>query len=211
MAMSLDGRVATRGGDSKWISGERSRALVHRWRAESDAVAVGIGTALADDPLLTAREVGAARQPARVVFDSGARLPLDSELLRSVAEAPVIVVAAPEADRVRVEALRAAGAEVAVVANRDSGERVEAALDELGRRGITSLFLEGGPGLAGAFADSGQIDEVRLFVAPILLGGGRSAVEGEGAATVAAGARALASEAEAVGDDVLIRARLREW
>ena len=83
MASSLDGKVATRTGDSKWISGERSRALVHRWRAESDAVAIGIGTALADDALLTARDIDppAARQPARVVFDSGARLPLDSKLV----------------------------------------------------------------------------------------------------------------------------------
>ena len=87
-AMTLDGKVATRSGDSQWISGESSRARAHRWRAESDAVAVGIHTARADDPLLTARVEGVARQPRRVVFDSEASLPLDSQLVRSAAEVP---------------------------------------------------------------------------------------------------------------------------
>ena len=94
--MTLDGRTATASGDSQWISGPESRALVHRWRAEADAVAVGIGTALADDPLLTARDVDAAdaRQPARVVFDSGARLPLDSALVALDRRGAALVVAA---------------------------------------------------------------------------------------------------------------------
>ena len=113
LAMSLDGRTSTAPGDSPWISGERSRALVHRWRAESDAIAVGIGTVLADDPLLTARIPG-ARQPLRVVFDSQARLPLDSQLLATLDQSPVLVVAAPGADSTRVDALRDAGAEVLV-------------------------------------------------------------------------------------------------
>src|SRR5918997_780164 len=91
-AMTLDGKVATATGDSQWISGESSRARAHRWRAESDAVAVGIGTALSDDPLLTARVEGVARQPRRVVFDSEARLPLDSKLVREASELPLIVV-----------------------------------------------------------------------------------------------------------------------
>ena len=87
-AMTLDGKVATSTGDSQWISGEASRARAHRWRAESDAVAVGIGTALADDPRLTARIEGVARQPRRVVFDSEARLPLDSQLVRGRGRGP---------------------------------------------------------------------------------------------------------------------------
>ena len=95
MAASLDGFVATAEGDSKWISGESSRELVHRWRADADAVAVGIGTALVDDPLLTARDADVVRQPTRVVFDSEARLPLDSQLMRTVDAAPLVVVIAP--------------------------------------------------------------------------------------------------------------------
>jgi diaminohydroxyphosphoribosylaminopyrimidine deaminase/5-amino-6-(5-phosphoribosylamino)uracil reductase len=170
-AISLDGRVASASGEPIWITGPASRVLVHRWRAEADAVAVGIGTALADDPLLTAREVAAHRQPARVVFDSGARLPLDSKLVRSVGEAPLLVIASAEAERSRLDGLRGAGAEVLVASGRDSAERLHAALDTLGRRGVTSLFLEGGPRLTAAFAASGEIDETRLFVAPVLLGG----------------------------------------
>ncbi len=106
-ALSLDGRVATSSGDSKWISGEPSRRLVHRWRAESDAVCVGIGTVLADDPLLTAREPDAVRQPTRIVFDSQARLPLGSKLVASIDTAPLVVIAAPKAPRERDR--RAAG------------------------------------------------------------------------------------------------------
>ena len=111
LATSLDGRIATASGESRWISGPESRALVHRWRADSDAVAVGIGTALADDPSLTARDVeGPVRQPARVVFDSGARLPLTSVLVGGAhGEHPVIVLTAEDAPADRVAALTRGG------------------------------------------------------------------------------------------------------
>jgi diaminohydroxyphosphoribosylaminopyrimidine deaminase/5-amino-6-(5-phosphoribosylamino)uracil reductase len=211
MAASLDGFVATAEGDSKWISGESSRELVHRWRADADAVAVGIGTALVDDPLLTARDADVVRQPTRVVFDSEARLPLDSQLMRTVDAAPLVVVIAPGADGDRAKRLQEAGAELIVAAGRDPADRVAAALTELGRRDVTSLLLEGGPVLAGSFAAAGEVDELRLFIAPLLLGGGRPALEGEGAPAVGEALRALALESEPVGDDVLIRARLREW
>ncbi len=202
LAMSLDGRTATASGDSPWISSERSRELVHQWRAESDAIAVGIGTVLADDPLLTARPQSAsgapyvspghikrtgtdARQPVRVVFDRRARLPLDSQLLRSLDESPVIVVVSAEAD---TSALREAGAEVLVAAD------VPAALGELGRRGITSLFLEGGQTLIDAFAEAGEIDEARVFVAPMLLAGDKRTAAVDPGAT-----------------DTLIETRFKEW
>jgi diaminohydroxyphosphoribosylaminopyrimidine deaminase/5-amino-6-(5-phosphoribosylamino)uracil reductase len=209
MAASLDGRVATRSGDSQWISGPESRALVHRWRSESDAVGVGIGTALADDPLLTARDVQppAARQPARIVFDRSARLPLDSKLVDTLDEAPLHVVTANDAPAGRVESLRAAGVDVL------ASEGIPAALAELGRRGITSLLLEGGPTLVGSFVDTGELDELRLFVAPILIGGAGAApiTAGLGIERMEEGARALALSAEPCGEDVLITARLKEW
>ena len=182
MAMSLDGQTSTVPGDSPWISSERSRALVHRWRAESDAI--GIGTAIADDPLLTARDIPDARQPIRVVFDSKARLPLDSQLMRSLDQSPLLVVVAPGADST---ALRGAGAEIVVAVG------IAAALADLGRRGITSLFLEGGRTLAAAFVDAGQIDEARVFVAPILLG---------------EASRLTAVDAT---EDTLITTRFKEW
>jgi diaminohydroxyphosphoribosylaminopyrimidine deaminase/5-amino-6-(5-phosphoribosylamino)uracil reductase len=212
-AMTMDGRVAAPSGDSRWISTAESRELVHLWRSECDAVAVGIGTALADDPLLTARTEDAERQPARVVFDSAARLPLDSALVGSIDEAPLLVVCSPEAASARRDALASAGAEVLVAPGRDRATRLRAALDELGRREIQSLLVEGGPTLAGALFDAGEIDEVRLFIAPLLVGAGdaRAVLEGEGVRRIAEGVRPLASDYEPVGEDLLIRARLREW
>ncbi len=210
-ALSLDGRTATAGGDSKWISGPQSRALVHRWRAEADAVAVGISTALADDPLLTAREVDAHRQPTRVVFDTAARLPLNSKLLATLDQGPVIVLCGSGAPAARAEALRGVGAEVIALQDEGAGG-VEAALEELGRRGITSLLLEGGATLAGAFLEAGEIDEMRLFVAPIVLGGdGRPLFDASGPDRVEGAVRPLAVSSEQSGDDILVRARLKEW
>jgi diaminohydroxyphosphoribosylaminopyrimidine deaminase / 5-amino-6-(5-phosphoribosylamino)uracil reductase len=214
-AMSLDGKVAVRGGESRWISGESSRALVHRWRAESDGVAVGIGTVLADDPLLTARPEGPPpnRQPARVVFDSDARLPLGSKLVATAAEAPLLVVTGGAAPSGRVEALTEAGAEVLTASGARSEDRVRAALTDLGRRGLGSLFLEGGPTLAGAFMAAGEVDELRIFIAPLLIGGEAAPgpIAGFGAAAIGDAERPLAVEHDQVGEDLLIRARLREW
>ena len=212
-AMTLDGRVAAPSGDSRWISTAESRELVHRWRMECDAVAVGIGTALADDPLLTARIDEAEKQPARVVFDSQARLPLDSALVGSIDEAPLFVVCSPEAPSARRDTLEQKGVEVLVVPGRDPAGRLGAALDELGRREIQALLVEGGPTLAGAMFDAGEIDAVRLFIAPVLLGAGdaRAVLEGDGARRIAEGVRPLATEYERIGEDLLIRARLREW
>jgi diaminohydroxyphosphoribosylaminopyrimidine deaminase/5-amino-6-(5-phosphoribosylamino)uracil reductase len=238
LAMSLDGQTATPPGDSPWISSEQSRALVHQWRAESDAIAVGINTALTDDPLLTARPqpsgapygphgsirrtgTDSPRQPLRIVFDRRARLPLDSRLLQTLDQSPVLVVVAPEAD---ASSLRDAGAEILVA------DTIDAALADLGRRGITSLFLEGGPTLAAAFQAADQLDEARTFVAPILLGGNVDAARAGGAdaggprtdaqrppvdlpvsATGPARYFALSHTVEPIGDDVLITARFREW
>jgi len=217
MAMSLDGQTATAPGDSPWISGPESRELVHRWRAEHDAIAVGIGTALADDPLLTAR-TDAARQPKRVIFDSQARLPLDSQLLQTLDQAPVLVVTSPDAPTHRTSSLKEAGAEVLVATD------IESALRELGRREVTSLFLEGGRTLASSFLAADQIDESRTFIAPMLLrqdkGGGRAGPVSDGglslpgessASSPPARVTALESTARQVGDDMLITARFREW
>lgn len=187
LAMSLDGQTVVPAGESPWISSESSRALVHRWRCEHDAVAVGIETVLADDPLLTARIPG-ARQPLRVVFDRRARLPVDSQVLKTLDQAPLLVVVSPRADQAATAALRDAGAEVLVAGG------IDAALSDLGRRGITSLFLEGGRTLAGAFAGVGQVDEARVFIAPVLLG--------------------AAKRIDAIdpgAEDTLIQTRFKEW
>ena len=212
-AMTLDGKVATQTGDSKWISGESSRARAHRWRATVDGVVVGVGTALADDPQLTARVDGVTKQPARVVFDSTARLPLDSKLVSAAPEQRLIVVTTRAAPRSAVEALEHAGAEVVVTAGEHEPARVRDALERLGELGMASLLLEGGPHLAGAFLDAGEIDEVRLFLAPLLLGGrqARDPLEGGGVEQIADALRAQTLECEKVEEDLLVSARLKEW
>jgi diaminohydroxyphosphoribosylaminopyrimidine deaminase/5-amino-6-(5-phosphoribosylamino)uracil reductase len=212
-AMTLDGKVATQTGDSKWISGESSRARAHRWRATVDAVAVGVGTALADDPQLTARVEGVAKQPTRVIFDSTARLPLDTQLVSAAPEQRLIVVTTRAAPRGALEALESAGAEVVVTAGEHEPARIRDALDRLGEMGMASILLEGGPHLAGSFFDAGEIDEVRLFLAPVLLGGrsARDPLEGEGVEHIADALRALTLDCEKVAEDLLISARLKEW
>jgi diaminohydroxyphosphoribosylaminopyrimidine deaminase/5-amino-6-(5-phosphoribosylamino)uracil reductase len=220
-AMTLDGKVATRSGDSKWISSVSSRALAHRWRAECDAVAVGIGTALADDPLLTARDIAGqaaepgpgARQPRRIVFDSLARLPLSSQLVRGAREVPLSVVVSRAAPRAGTDALETHGAQVIVATGENEPGRVRSALAQLGGDGITSILLEGGPHLAGAFLDAGEIDEMRLFLAPLVLGGrtARDPLEGQGVDQIADAVRGLTLECQRVGEDLLISARMKHW
>jgi diaminohydroxyphosphoribosylaminopyrimidine deaminase/5-amino-6-(5-phosphoribosylamino)uracil reductase len=212
-AMTLDGKVATRSGDSKWISNESSRARAHRWRAESDAVAVGIGTVLADDPLLTSRVDGIGRQPRRVVFDAEARLPLGSQLVQTAHDNPVILVCSRAASRTRLQALEACGVEVVTASGENEEARAQAALDELGARDVQQLLVEGGPHLAGAFLDAGEVDELRVFIAPVLVGGAKAkpAVAGEGVELIAQAARGLATTVEQIDGDVLITARLRDW
>jgi diaminohydroxyphosphoribosylaminopyrimidine deaminase/5-amino-6-(5-phosphoribosylamino)uracil reductase len=212
-AMSLDGKVATHLGDSKWISSEGSRRRAHRWRAELDAVAVGIGTALADDPQLTARVDDVFRQPRRIVFDSTARLPLDSRLVGDAAEVPLTVVVSRAAPSTEVAALEAAGAEVVVATGANEPARIQSALDQLGATGVTSILLEGGPRLAGAFLDAGEIDQLRIFIAPLLVGArnARDPLEGEGIEAIDEAVRVLPLEAENVEGDVLVTARLKEW
>ena len=212
-AMTLDGKVATRGGDSKWISGEESRRRAHHWRAQCDAVAVGIGTALADDPQLTARIDGVIRQPRRVVFDSLARLPLDSKLVLGAREVSLTVIVSRAAPRTATDALATHGADVIVATGQNEPARVRSALDQLGADGVGSILLEGGPHLAGAFMDAGEVDEMRLFLAPMVLGGrtARDPLEGEGVDAIADAARALTLECERVGEDLLVSARIKEW
>ena len=153
------------------------------------------------------------RQPRRVIFDSEGRLPLRSSLLRSLDEAPVIVICSRAASRTRTQALSSAGADVITVAGENEAARVRAALHELGSRDVQSLLLEGGPHLAGAFLDAGEVDEMRVFIAPIVAGGrqARSPIEGQGFQLIGAARRALAREVEEIGDDALITARLTEW
>jgi diaminohydroxyphosphoribosylaminopyrimidine deaminase/5-amino-6-(5-phosphoribosylamino)uracil reductase len=133
--------------------------------------------------------------------------------VQSAAESPVILICSRAASRRRVQSLQSAGVEVVIASGGNESARVQAALDELGARDVQSLLVEGGPHLAGSFIDADEVDELRVFVAPIIAGGrqARPAVEGEGVAQIAEAMRALTTEVERIDDDVLVTARLKEW
>ena len=168
LATSLDGRIATAGGVSRWITGEAAREAVHRLRAEHDVVLIGVGTALADDPELTVRLTDyRGRQPARVVLDSHQRVSPDSKLARTAREIPTYIVAtkAPK------PALIAAGVRVLRVGASDAGRpALRHVVDALAAEGLTRLFVEGGGQVAGSFLREGLVDVIEWFRAPIVLG-----------------------------------------
>ncbi|HVX10877.1 MAG TPA: bifunctional diaminohydroxyphosphoribosylaminopyrimidine deaminase/5-amino-6-(5-phosphoribosylamino)uracil reductase RibD [Pirellulales bacterium] len=202
-AMTLDGKIATHRGESRWISSEASRRVVHELRGRVDAVLVGSGTALADDPLLTARPPG-PRQAVRIVFDSEARLPISSRLAQTASEVPLIVAAAATAPAENRQRLRKAGCEVLDLAGSSHADRLRELLRELGRRRLTNVLAEGGAGLLGLLADIGQIDEVHAFVAPRVLGGtaAPSPVAGSGVCRLADGLTLANAQWRTSGDDL---------
>jgi diaminohydroxyphosphoribosylaminopyrimidine deaminase / 5-amino-6-(5-phosphoribosylamino)uracil reductase len=208
-AMTLDGKLATSARDSRWISCETSRAIVHRLRGRVDAIIVGRGTAEADDPLLTARPPG-PRTAARIVFDSQATLSPDRQLVRTAREVPLIVAVAASAPTSARDALTSAGCEVLVCPGDNHATRLAWLLDELGRRRMTNVLVEGGSRLFGELFDAGHVDEVHAFIAPKIVGG-HNAPSPVGAAGVELMAQALAltdPRIEPSGDDVYIRGRI---
>ncbi len=212
LALSLDGRIATRTGASRWVTGPEARAKVQELRAASDAIAVGIGTALADDPRLTVRDPDyAGRKPRRIVFDSALRLPADCRLARTTEEAPVIVITTPEAAEERAEELAEAGCEIARVAATAEGRvDVEAALRYLAQAGIVSLLVEGGAELAGSVLAARLVHRLHAFVAPILLGprGRPGAVDWAGPDTPEEAPRIVEPVWELVGNDAYVHGRV---
>lgn len=208
LAMSLDGRIATRSGDSKWITGERARAFVHRARAAADAVVVGAGTALADDPLLTARVGRAIRRPTRVVVAGTRPLPPDLRMLRETGET---LVAVPEsADPAVVEALRAAGAQI--VTPSCSGARVSIAslMRELARLGHLSVLIEGGAELAASALAERVVDRILFFYAPRIIGGRESVpgVGGEGIESLGSAIQVDRVKIRRMGPDLAVEGHL---
>jgi diaminohydroxyphosphoribosylaminopyrimidine deaminase/5-amino-6-(5-phosphoribosylamino)uracil reductase len=207
-AMSLDGRIATRSGDSKWISSEESRALVHRLRGRMDAIVAGIGTVLADDPLLTARPPG-PRVATRIILDGSARLPLDSQLVRTAAAAPVIAAVAESAPADRCARLADCGVDVVrlpVVSGAPAGVSLSALLRQLGQRSMSNVLVEGGGRVLGTFFDAGLIDEFHVFIAPRLIGGAQAPgpLQGRGTERLAAAVMLEALEVRSVGGDLYV-------
>ena len=205
LALSLDGALADHTRRPGWLTSPPSRRLVHRMRAGSDAVGVGIGTALADDPVLTVRGVPAPRvAPRRVVFDRAARLPLDSRLVRTAGEVPTVVVAA-DADAPAARRLANAGVDVIGAASLDDGLR------QLAARGVRALLVEGGAGIAGALLGRGLVDRLVIFQAPVVLGAGAlPAFGGAPPATAGEAPRLRRVVHRTVGDDLLSIYALRD-
>ena len=198
-AMSWDGKIATSSGDSKWISNEASRAVAHHLRGRMDAIIVGAETVRRDDPHLTARPAG-PRTATRVVLDSIASVKPDSQLVQSIAEAPLLIIAGPDTPAENEARLKAAGVEVCILRSSEIETPVASAKDlkrirpadpreallELGRRGMTNVLIEGGGTLLGSFADQRLIDEVHVFIAAKLIGGqaAPSPLSGQGVGTI---------------------------
>ncbi|MDP6102197.1 MAG: bifunctional diaminohydroxyphosphoribosylaminopyrimidine deaminase/5-amino-6-(5-phosphoribosylamino)uracil reductase RibD [Dehalococcoidia bacterium] len=210
-AMSLDGKIAASSGDSKWISSEDARYYARELRQWNDAIIVGIGTILDDDPRLTARDGDGcprAKQPVRIVVDTSARVPLSAQLFRE--PGPLLVVTA-RATKNRTEALRGAGAQVLSLPADDGSVDLSGLLKVLGEREITSLLAEGGGTLLGSFFDLGLVDKVVAFVSPVILGGrgSPSPVAGAGATVMADSIRLKRTKVDVVGEDVMMTGYVR--
>ncbi len=210
LALSLDGRIATRTGASKWVTGPDSRARVHALRAQSDAVGVGIGTVLADDPRLTVRDAP-GQSPVRLVFDTQLRIPLQSRLVQSAAEVPVWIMCSADAPATLEEELVTRGVEVLRCPSSAEG-RIDAiaAMRILASRGIVTLMVEGGAELAGTLLAARLADELHAFVAPVLLGprGRPGAVDWAGPDVPQLAPRIVEPTWELCGDDAHVFGRL---
>jgi diaminohydroxyphosphoribosylaminopyrimidine deaminase/5-amino-6-(5-phosphoribosylamino)uracil reductase len=203
VAVSLDGKIATRTGDSRWITGAESRARVHELRREYDAILVGVGTAIADDPLLTDRSGKPRRRPLlRVVLDERLQLPIESQLVRTAPEAPLAIITSAGAKASVIAALEEKGAQV--MGDYSGGRDLRVMLDELGRREIQSVLVEGGANVASKFLAAGLVDKVTFFIAPMIIGGrsAPSAIGDPGADTIADAWRLRNVEIHRHGNDL---------
>lgn len=208
-AVTLDGRIATTKGDSKWITGGEARKHAHRLRDRSDAVMVGVGTVLADDPRLNVRDVRGV-DPPRVVLDTWLRTPPDAKVVRARAAAPTFIFHGPSAPKARAKRLAAAGVILVQVPRKRSGLKLEAVLRELGSRGVVRLLVEGGGALHGAFLDQGLADRAAIFVAPKILGDadGISLAMGAARARIGEATTLINPKTRRFGDDLFIEGDL---
>lgn len=208
-AMTLDGRIATRSGASRWITSPQARAIVHQLRGRVDAIVVGRRTAVMDDPLLTARPAG-PRTAVRVVLDTGASLPLNSRLVQTARQVPVLVAVAQDASADRCRQLEQAGCEALACSGSTGAERLLDLLEELGRRRMTNVLVEGGSRVLGSLFDAQEVDEVHVFVAPKLFGGQGAVgpIGGEGVALPDHAAQLDPLEIARAGPDLYIHGRI---
>jgi len=212
-AMTLDGKTATVTGDSKWITGEGSRRYVHELRHKVSAVMVGIGTVLADDPMLTTRLEGVqAVDPVRVIVDTKARIPLAAKVLNLKSEAKTIIAATSKADRDRLDAIKSKGAEVIITPPSDGKVDLGYLCRQLGERGIDSILLEGGSELNYSALEQGIVDKVVLFISPKIVGGNnaKTPVGGKGIPFIKGAIALVKTEILRFNEDFVIEGYLRK-
>jgi len=207
-AQSLDGRIATATGDSKWITGEAARRFAHQLRSEHDAILVGIGTVLADDPQLTVRLIE-GRDPLRVVVDTNLRTPLTARVLANGAAAGTLIVCAESAHRARVEAVQELGGEVLRLAANETGIDIGELLEALGRRGITSVLVEGGRQMITSFLSARAVDRVIAIVAPKIIGKGIESIGDLGIIHISDALTFASVSTLRLGADIVFDARLK--
>jgi len=209
-AMSLDGKTATRSGQSRWISNQRSRILAHKLRAVSDVVMVGVGTVLADDPLLTARLFPPQRQQKRVVVDSRGRTPLTSAVVLTARETPTIIATTRYCPRERAEALRKAGCRLVKLRSKQKRVDLKALLSWLGKRDATNVLVEGGGNIAASLIEANLADRIICFIAPVIIGGADAVtpVEGTGVEEVEQALRGRITEIKTLKDNLCIQCDL---
>lgn len=204
MASTLDGRIATSSGESQWITGPEARRAVHMMRARHDAVMVGAGTARVDDPSLTVRDMGIARQPVRVVVSRRLDIPLMSQLARSARDIPVWIVHGSDADPALQDAWHGVGARLLPVGHRGGVLAPDQILNALGDAGLTRVFCEGGGGLAASLLAADLVDEMICFTAGMAMGSeGHPMIGAMGVAALAQAPRFVLREAAPIGEDIL--------
>ena len=205
-AMSLDGKIATASGKSKWITSEESRRIVHQIRDEVDGIMVGIGTVMRDDPSLTTRlPDGRGRDPVRIILDSRGRMPLKSKVLHLDSPARTIIAVTPQASQEKIAQLKK-HAEVLVITEQDGRVDLQALMRELGRMEIMSVLLEGGAEVNASALEAGIVDKVMVFIAPRLIGGAESPgpVGGPGIDELSEAVPLTDISMERVGEDILV-------
>jgi len=207
VAASLDGKVATKNGESRWITGQRARYLVHKLRDRVDAVMVGIGTVLKDDPLLTTRlKGGRGKDAIRIVVDSSLRIPLQANIINTASKARTIVATTDRASSDKIARLKEKGVEVLVVSSRKNRVDLNELAVELGKREIMSVLLEGGPRLSASALEAGIVDKALFFYAPKIIGGedAPGIVAGEGVDSLAKAILLEDIKIKKLGEDFLV-------
>ncbi|MBE9531834.1 MAG: bifunctional diaminohydroxyphosphoribosylaminopyrimidine deaminase/5-amino-6-(5-phosphoribosylamino)uracil reductase RibD, partial [Proteobacteria bacterium] len=207
LAATLDGAIATSSGESKWITGKESRRLVHEMRAKFDAVMVGSGTAIKDDPRLNVRGIKGSVNPIKVVIDTRLKTPLEAKVFARGAK--VIIYCSARAPKKRQEATRKLGADVVVIRETKEGLSFKSVLRDMAKRGITSVMIEGGAMLAASFVKAKLVDRLKIFYAPKLIGSdGLKALGALNVAKLKNVAKVKEMKVRRVGDDILIEGKL---